>query len=1759
MTDKHQEQGTVHSVEPNRLSTWSAPPSWLRLPPTAEHLPPPIQTTDQLLPMELLAWEDFERLCLRLLEMEAEAVHVSGIEQDETETLPSIGLYGRRGQAQFGIDVYARDRLVLGKPLPLRRYVCLQSRRTESISKVRLNNSVVEFLNGRWADVSRKFIYATSASTISTEIVDEIERLVAQLVPQSIEFEVWGRESISDRLKNYPKLVDDFFGREWVKAFCGDTVAETLGTRLDAQQVAALRRELARIYTASFRVADSGLIAFRFSQARPVELLDRFVTPDLISTTPQTASLPQPVGNLDELNLEDQDLRTVVEEAAERNWSRLDESAWFLRNLARRHRRVEDAQVTDRRSADQWIGTEPLQVIVGDPGTGKSTLLRYLVLDLLSEEPKWRAVAERWGQCLPVWLPFHFFTQRVVGKTGAPASVGEALKAWLDQNDAGQIWPLVQTALEDQRLLLVVDGLDEWVNDQAGQYAVAALETFAAVRSIPLVVSARPYGLARLPLSAGWAYKRIGPLTSHQQRRLAQHYFRAVLDSEDRPLLPEVIERSVDDFLSKVRDAPGLRAISGTPLFLVLLVGLHLSNVATLPVERFDVYDQAVKLLIADHPAKRRVAASVTAPRQKLSDSQLRVILARVAFVSQDRGDISTFQEEVLREDFLQALSDPTYLSMEPAAAADTADQLLDIAEGDLGLLVRKGPRELGFLHRILQEQLAAEFISARLKPTDMNALFLDHVGDPRWREVLLATMWRLSRPDELSALVDVVRQRIDETPTGLRAREILAEVTFGPYDLPATDINQSVPEIIDVIETHPYGPHRARLLDSVLAGLEGAATGDTVQECLERWTLLLRPVSEGLIREIAQLSPAGELSPTICKLLLLGLRNPNSWIAYASAGAIATRVASDGPGTEQERSNLRSGLLSILSDPPSGLAQAAALVALALEWRDEPLVVDILNEARGHAEASVRIVSLGDSLGVLNATFSATPPDSERDTQGVNDTECEWLLKQIQGHNRMDLHDGLLIATVSEAARGRDWIRENLFDSLMSDSGSYSRSEMIWDIALNVMSDDERVVDLVCEQLRSEEHSRLALRISTGGQKLLAKAYPPESPQAHLVSAAIEDRLRQFGAGAGGPDLSFLASVYQGPVMKEVLLEDLRTSPWPHWAAEALTAHFRDHPDVHRALREMLMGEPLRASMIASVGIRILTTTETIPRLLGILRDLSKAGESAQGRYDIVASSLVQACKEQDIESGPEIDSIADEALRLMPTTPHPLHGDARHLLAVGMFPAAASKMAVAELGQGEDLPLELYLGAFRHDPLLVKPYLEGASTVLRSLPPFLRSRVCQSLADRAVSPALVLHLTRRWADEESRPNTTVASTAFHRALLRSKEEGDLDDKRWSLAMDHLREQALRYGWNDEARRRGAWVGACVCGELSIFTNLKETNGKASPVRVDLDDFLYGPDRALLQQIALNWEDLRRELGETLLVRLSGIRERNSLSDVWNSLALVADQNIQLQQELEVAVSDDPALLQRNGVLIWFVTRASSSAEAVADALVSHIEEVVDPSENLVSILVAEFERIGLDREDLRDRLENALRGDRLDFENPALESLAVLFHEHTTVRQAWREILELLATGPDGGGQGVRAHAYFAVAYAAAESWEVLSQIDSDVKRLAMTGHTYFDHLFTRHVTQRLRRDSVAANTVRECVMDPETSDSRAAQLVSLLVESVGLDEDLLLEVERRICAQDDVILAPVVRDHATSATLSVRTIFIRVADTSLDVQST
>ena len=893
-------------------------PSWLLTPPTGGALPLPVQTHDQLLPLENLAWQDFERLCLRLLRSEVGVGRAS--------------LYGLPGQGQQGIDAYAIRAVTADGVYDRRRYVVLQSRRIKNVTGANVEHSVGDFLKGNWAEVSKTFIYATSSSTRSTQTLDKVEFLANTLAQRSIEFEVWDKERISEKLKQRPDLVNDFFGRHWVTAFNGDAAASQLGSRLDVEETANLRKELARIYTTTFGLADPGYVGVGMNELRRVELLDRFVTPDLVSAAIQDASYPFDIA------IDREETETTLNPGggfgAPEEWNSwlADEHSWSLPSSFEQRPTAQPSWAVERRPADQWVGSERLQVIIGDPGAGKSALLRYLVLDLLSQEPQWRTVAEQWGDYLPVWLPFHFLAQKVVGQTGESASVGLALKEWLEQNESSQIWPLFEKALADRRLLLVVDGLDEWTSDEAGRYAAMAVERFAEIRGIPVLASTRPYGLTKLTLAAGWVYSRIAPLTYDQQRFLAIHYFRSATHTEGSSSVEDMIERSVDEFLEQVHRVPELTTFSGTPLFLILLVMLRLSSSSSLPVQRFDVYDRAVQLLVADLPYRRRTAADITTTRRGLPDHELRAVLRRVSYVNQLRGNVSTLEEDPLRDDFVSALQDPEHLSMGREDAVYAANQLLDVAEGELGLLVRTGPKQLGFIHRVMQEQLVAEYIANNLEFEAVRNLFSERVGDPVWKEVLLIAFRILSRPSELMGLVTTVRDRIDETPTGLCAREFLAEITFGPYGIPAHAVQTDAAEIIGVVETHAYGPHRARLLDAVLNGIGGSSTDGIVHDCLERWTLLIREPDQALVAQIAGIPPGIGLSETVCQLLVFAIRNSNRYSALDNACTVAVRCCTI--GTEEERSYLRNALMDILADPPSGLVQAAALTALALGWR---------------------------------------------------------------------------------------------------------------------------------------------------------------------------------------------------------------------------------------------------------------------------------------------------------------------------------------------------------------------------------------------------------------------------------------------------------------------------------------------------------------------------------------------------------------------------------------------------------------------------------------------------------------------------------------------------------------------------------------------------------------------------------------------------------------------------------------------------------
>ena len=103
------------------------------------------------------------------------------------------------------------------------------------------------------------------------------------------------------------------------------------------------------------------------------------------------------------------------------------------------------------------------------------------------------------------------------------------------------------------------------------------------------------------------------------------------------------------------------------------------------------------------------------------------------------------------------------------------------------------------------------------------------------------------------------------------------------------------------------------------------------------------------------------------------------------------------------------------------------------------------------------------------------------------------------------------------------------------------------------------------------------------------------------------------------------------------------------------------------------------------------------------------------------------------------------------------------------------------------------------------------------------------------------------------------------------------------------------------------------------------------------------------------------------------------------------------------------------------------------------------------------------------------------------------------------------------------INARTYFALVYSVSPSDEIVAQIQRHHDRLRMIGTPHFDRTFARHVSYRLRRDQIAAGRVRDAILNPDTSDYLAAVFVSLLRNAIGLDDELLAEIETSYLSAD------------------------------------
>ncbi|MDR4504091.1 MAG: SUMF1/EgtB/PvdO family nonheme iron enzyme [Candidatus Scalindua sp.] len=359
-------------------------------------------------------------------------------------------------------------------------------------------------------------------------------------------------------------------------------------------------------------------------------------------------------------------------------------------------------------------------VILGDPGSGKTTHLKRLLLWCLRKDQETIGLPH---DMIPVFLPLR---QLKSLDQGLDAFIEEQLQGAHLNTSKG----FGRRLLERQNLLFLLDGLDE-VADLAGREKVAgwiteAIRVHSACR---FVVTCRFAGYSpTVQLGEEFLEMHIRPLTEDQVARFIRNWYTIVERglARDTDQATVIAAEKAESLINRLKE-PDFRArrvfeLTRNPLLLANICLVHRHRGA-LPKKRACLYEECVNVLLEHWREAKGLSVGVTAR------DGMRVLQPVALWLHGKEGRTRAEYSELI------PIIEPVLRSVQWSGG--TAREFLNTVRDESGLLTGWNPEEYGFMHLGFQEYLAAREIRTRaFHDEGVLRELASHFGESWWQEV---------------------------------------------------------------------------------------------------------------------------------------------------------------------------------------------------------------------------------------------------------------------------------------------------------------------------------------------------------------------------------------------------------------------------------------------------------------------------------------------------------------------------------------------------------------------------------------------------------------------------------------------------------------------------------------------------------------------------------------------------------------------------------------------------------------------------------------------------------------------------------------------------------------------------------------------------------------------------------------------------------------------------------------------------------------
>ena len=362
-------------------------------------------------------------------------------------------------------------------------------------------------------------------------------------------------------------------------------------------------------------------------------------------------------------------------------------------------------------------------VILGDPGSGKTTHLKRLLLWCLRKGPESLGLPPG---MLPVFLALRNLKDIQSG-------LDAFIQAELTQPHLDTPLDFGKRLLERGNLLLLLDGLDEVADiekrEEVARWIVGAIQAYPDCR---LVITCRFAGYSpTVQLSAEFLEMHLRPLTEKQVAVFVRNWYRIVErgTAKDLDQAEGIAAEKAQNLIERLK-APDFRArrvfeLTRNPLLLTNICLVHRHR-GELPKKRARLYEECIDVLLEHWRAAVGLSAGITAQEGR------RVLQPAALWLHEEENRTRATATE------LAPHIEPVLKTVKWAGGG--VDDFLAKIRDQSGLLTGWDQEQYGFMHLGFQEYLAAREIRTRAFQKDAKVLkeLAGHFGESWWQEVCL-------------------------------------------------------------------------------------------------------------------------------------------------------------------------------------------------------------------------------------------------------------------------------------------------------------------------------------------------------------------------------------------------------------------------------------------------------------------------------------------------------------------------------------------------------------------------------------------------------------------------------------------------------------------------------------------------------------------------------------------------------------------------------------------------------------------------------------------------------------------------------------------------------------------------------------------------------------------------------------------------------------------------------------------------------------